>query len=385
MADISIYAYPDVDILVPPIAVNTSSQLRQEYEEKQALFIYQTSQVQQFLENQAHNIADALVNQLPRLRFYLPNAITSQTPQAVSIDLSVPSNMRQQHVNGRSFPLGHINLETSLHKRLSELERSPDRAIAISAQLIRHAIALYLIYDVLPAGHIVNYIAPEGEDIHSIPVADKRQTQSAITVAFDSTRQAEGDAQEIHGGLHIPYAQAAQRFYLPQWVAFNEQGDLLGNSIQEADAHIASMQRFLRILQTAIALAPYFVADETYQQKRYGMLGQFVNQGRLMASYHTKQIILTIQRFSAVHRLNRGLSLSLPYLDDQELSIKMLKLKIIPPGRIMFVPAFVVLAVRAEQTRVSQDMRLSSSTRRHLLNELSALEQSFMIMTDEIL
>ena len=35
-------------------------------------------------------------------------------------------------------------------------------------------------------------------------------------------------------------------------------------------------------------------------------------------------------------------------------TIKMLKLKIIPPGRIMFVPAFVVLAVRAEQTRVFQ-------------------------------
>jgi hypothetical protein len=383
MAEISIYAYPEVDILVPPIAVNTSSQLRQEYEGNQALFMSQTSPVQQFLENQAHNIADALVNQLPRLRFYLPDTITSQAPHDVAATLTVPNNMRQQKVNGRSNPLAKINLETSLNRRLFELERSSNRAIGMSAQLIRHAIALYLVHNVLPTGHIVNYIASEGEDIPSIPMADKRQTQSAIAAASDSTGQAGGNAQESRGGLHVPYVQGAQHFYIPQWVAFNEQGDLLVNSIQQAEANIASMQRFLRILQTAIALAPYFVADETYQQKRYGMLCQFVNQGRLLASYHTKQIIQTIQRFSATHRLNRGLSLSIPYLDDQELSIKMLKLKIIPPGRIMFVPAFVVLAVRSEQTRVSQDMRLSSSTRKHLLDELSALEQSFVTTTQE--
>ena len=59
------------------------------------------------------------------------------------------------------------------------------------------------------------------------------------------------------------------------------------------------------------------VADEDYQRKRYGMLGQLVNQGRALARYETDDIIRTIKERAAQHDLNRGLSLSLPYFDDQ--------------------------------------------------------------------
>ncbi len=51
---------------------------------------------------------------------------------------------------------------------------------------------------------------------------------------------------------------------------------------------------------------------------------------------------------------------------------------VIPAGRVMFVPAFVVLAVRAQGAKVAQDTRLSQSTRRHLLAELGILEQIFL-------
>jgi hypothetical protein len=43
----------------------------------------------------------------------------------------------------------------------------------------------------------------------------------------------------------------------------------------------------------------------------------------------------------------------------------------------MFIPAFVVRAVRQEEMKVSQDTRLSSSTRKHLLHLLDLLEQAF--------
>jgi hypothetical protein len=43
----------------------------------------------------------------------------------------------------------------------------------------------------------------------------------------------------------------------------------------------------------------------------------------------------------------------------------------------MFVPAFVVRAVRQEQVKVSQDTRLNPSTRNHLLHLLELLEQAF--------
>jgi hypothetical protein len=43
----------------------------------------------------------------------------------------------------------------------------------------------------------------------------------------------------------------------------------------------------------------------------------------------------------------------------------------------MFVPAFVVQAMREEQAKVAQDTRLSPSTRKHLLLELKMIEEAF--------
>ena len=42
---------------------------------------------------------------------------------------------------------------------------------------------------------------------------------------------------------------------------------------------LTSMQRFMEVLHLARGFAPYIVADEQYQQKRYGMLGQLVKSG----------------------------------------------------------------------------------------------------------
>jgi hypothetical protein len=119
------------------------------------------------------------------------------------------------------------------------------------------------------------------------------------------------------------------------------------------------------------------VADEQYQQKRYGMLGQLVNQGRALARYEAREIIATIKERAAQHDLNRGLSLSLPYFDDQELAMALEAFEVIPQGRIMFVPAFVVRAARAQQAKVADDTRLSLSTRKHLIQELELLEAAF--------
>jgi hypothetical protein len=53
--------------------------------------------------------------------------------------------------------------------------------------------------------------------------------------------------------------------------------------------------------------------------------------------------------------------------------------EVIPAGRIMFVPAFVVRAAREEQAKVAQDTRLSASTRKYLLAELNVLERAFEV------
>jgi hypothetical protein len=107
-------------------------------------------------------------------------------------------------------------------------------------------------------------------------------------------------------------------------------------------------------------------------------LGQLVNQGRALAQYETAEMIQTIQRRAAAHDLNRGLSLSLPYFDDQDLQLRTHDFEVIPAGRIMFVPAFVVRAARQQQAMVAQDTRLSLSTRKYLLIELETLEKAFL-------
>jgi hypothetical protein len=175
----------------------------------------------------------------------------------------------------------------------------------------------------------------------------------------------------------VPFVPFARKFFLPQWVAFDQNGDLLVKSVEEAKAHIKSMQRFMEVLFLAVALAPYVSADEEYAKKRYGMLGQLVNQGRALAIYQAKEIIARIKERADSGNLNRGLSLSLPYFDDQELRVDVTKFEVIPAGRIMFVPAFVVRAVRQEEMKVSQDTRYNPSTRKHLLHLLELLEQAF--------
>jgi hypothetical protein len=124
------------------------------------------------------------------------------------------------------------------------------------------------------------------------------------------------------------------------------------------------------------------VADEQYQRKRYGMLGQLVNQGRALARYQTRQIIETIQRRAAAGDLNRGLGLSLPYFDDQALEMKTYDFQVIPAGRIMFVPAMVLRACLQEEVKVAQDTRLSPSTRKYLLAEFEMLEVAFEEFSD---
>jgi hypothetical protein len=165
---------------------------------------------------------------------------------------------------------------------------------------------------------------------------------------------------------------------LPQWVAFDLDGRLLVGSVKEAEAHVQSMQNYVQVLHRASSLAPYMVACDEYQRKRYGILGQLINQGRALAGFKMGEIIQEIRQRAQNGSLNRGLSISMPYFDDQNLEMAELRLEVIPAGRIMFVPAFVVRASRGEQAKVSQDTRLNSSTRKHLLAQLKSLETAFL-------
>jgi hypothetical protein len=362
----------------PAISTNTVSQFRQDYLYYQVLFRIQQSMVQRFLETQAATMAEAIVAGLQQVRYSLPDSVVVRKLADSSETQTIANESREQAIGGLMERLTRTDLRNAVRSRLLELEQSSDKAISTSAMLIRHAIVMHLVYNMLPSGRRVQYALLDGDEIPSIPVQDVAAYSSAMTAASDAMIVEEDRGELGRGQLLVPYVEAARKFYLPQWVSFDDKGNLLAVNLNEAENQIASMHRYLSILHTAISLAPYMVADEEYQRKRYGILGQLVNQGRALAHFHVKEIIRTIQRRAATHDLDRGLSLSLPYFNDQTLMIEEYNFDVIPAGRVMFVPAFVVLAVRAQAAKVAQDTRLSQSTRRQILIELSSLEETFL-------
>jgi hypothetical protein len=353
----------------------TVSHLRQELDAWEGRLNTQPSMIRRFLEAQAASLAEALSQgALPnQLRFNLPDRIFTG---AAGQPVSVPADLREQVVGGLVERLTGSDISATLRQQLAELEQSPSRAAAVAAGLLRHAVARHMVHNLLPSGRTVNNVAIEGEEIPTLPEGDPPGLDSAITVAGDAI--AEEFAPEAgRGDLQVPYVPAARRFYLPQLVAFDDHGALLVKTVKEAESLINAIQRFLSVLHGAVSLAPYYVADDDYQRKRYGMLGQLINQGRALACHETGEIVRAIRQRAAKRDLNRGLSLSLPYFDDQLLLIRTLDFEVIPAARIVFLPAFVVRAAREEAAKVGQDTRLSPSTRKHLLNSLRALEAAF--------
>jgi hypothetical protein len=345
--------------------------LQQEYENQKNLFESQPAIVQRFLEGQAQFIADALVKKTTQARFSLPDRVVMQFSQnGKNSTVTISEGERQIRV--RSFVSGDVR--EALIQRLNELEKSADEGIAVSTGLLRYAAAMYLIHNLLPAGRTVTYRACADEQIPTIPVKDNSR-ESAITQGSDAIVE-EGN-QDERGEVQTPFVPAARRFFLPQWVAFDDEGRLLVGFVKEAEAYVQSMQRYVMILHRALSLAPYISANEEYQHKRYGILGQLINQGRALANFKTKEIISEIKERVEKQSLNRGLSVTLPYFDDQTLELDTSNIEIIPAGRIMFLPAFVVRAMRQEEVKVSQDTRLNQSTRKHLLHLLDLLEQAF--------
>jgi hypothetical protein len=355
-----------------------AERLSEDYQRQQALFSAQPAIVQRYLETQGKQIAQAVVDGESQVSFSLPDRVICTIENVDQPALvTIPQNQRTRSAGSFINRFRRVELHKELRHVFSELEQSPDRAISVAAGLLRHATVMYMVYQMLPAGRSVCYrLEDEDETIPTIPEEGSLEPGSAITASTDAIAE-EGASEEGRGDLLVPFVPYARRFFLPQWVAFDEDGSLIAKSVEEAEAHVKSMQRFMEVLFLAVALAPYISADDEYGKKRYGMLGQLVNQGRALAIYQVKEIIARIKQRVEAGSLNRGLRLSLPYFDDQELKIEKSDIEVIPSGRIMFVPAFVVRAVRQEEVKVSQDTRYNPSTRKHLLHLLDLLEQAF--------
>lgn len=351
--------------------------LHEEYELQKLLFETQPELIQHFIESQGKQLAEAISRNAGHIHFMLPDRVITEIMDGrVGSLIAVPSDQREQETGGVIDRLTRTETRAVLHQRLGELESSSRKSISTSAGLVRFATAYYMVHSMLPSGRTVKYSIVEREEIPSSPAEENEIVESAIEAATDVILEDKAN-ETSRGELQVPFPTDARRFFLPQWVAFGLSGNLLVNSESEAEAHLASMQRFVGVLHGAVSLAPYFVVDAEYQKKRYGMLGQLVNQGRALARYQTEGMIQIIKKRAAARDLNRGLSLSLPYFDDQLLCMQSHNFIVVPVGRIMFVPSFVVKAVCEEEAKVAQDTRFNASTRKYLLTELELLERAF--------
>ncbi len=102
-----------------------------------------------------------------------------------------------------------------------------------------------------------------------------------------------------------------------------------------------------------------------------------VARGRELAQAAADELIEELWRRAANHQLDRGVRLSFPYFDDRRQSLRWREFTVIPPGRIMFVPAFVVIAAEREIERVEADRQYTETTRRHLVELLGMLRHAF--------
>ena len=293
--------------------------LEEELEANIALFQKQPTIIQRFFEAQASQISDALIEHKSSLHFSLPdNIIKLNQGTGQEETLQIPMDFRHFVVGGFLSKLTGKDIKVDIRHKITELEHSQVEAVSLSGQILLYAIATHLVHNVLPSGKNVHYkVEGEDEQIASVPVSDD-EPESAITQASDAIIE-EGNDTKNRGELQVPYIPYARKFYLPQWVSLDANDQLIVGSLKEAEANIASMQQFIAILHLASSMTSYIIADKVYQSKRYGMLGQLVNQGRAICRFKIRQIINTIKTRASAGQLNRGLSLSIPYFDDQDL------------------------------------------------------------------
>ncbi len=356
---------------------NASSQLRWEFQNYQQLLQAQPAPIKQQLEAQAKLLSEALDHQAAHVHYYLPEAVYLPSVGLGYETRRLPARFRKQSIGGLTDRLVHRDTLTALLEQLSGLGNSPDPAVSNSAQLLRHALAMYVVRSYLPDGQDVQYHADADDDIPNVPVSWMERSHqlpySDVHAVAKQVAQAQGENANYSSG-----AAQANGFFLPQWIVVDDQQGLLVESTQKAESVIEAMERYIFMLNNAVCLAPYMVVDEEYQRKRYGMLGQLVNQGRALARYEVLQICETIQRRAATHALDRGFSLSLPYFNDQTLALELYDFDVIPSGRVMFVPSFVVLSVRAQGAKIIQEARFNRTTRLNLVKELYLIERTFL-------
>ncbi len=150
--------------------VSSTSLLRQEYEQAAQLFSVQPALTQRFIEAQARQMAEAIVQRTPQVRFTLPHT-GRRCSTIIGSRRRCPPVIASKLVGGSKIldRLARVDVHKLLRQRLAELEHDPQREVSISATLLRYATVIYMVHVMLPAGRSVKYEAVDGEEIPTLP------------------------------------------------------------------------------------------------------------------------------------------------------------------------------------------------------------------------
>jgi len=345
------------------------SQIRLEYENLQALFESQSPAVKRFINQQAELIIANLKQPQKTVQLVMPVQLTSSSGASVGIQAKA-TDLQRIHFSRR---LKRQENRALVMHALREMEVDSRPGVSDFSILLKLTVASDIIYKHLPDGRAIHYQAAEFGEIPSQPLGELPGSGPAIT---DHLLEPAAGTDAVLNDP-VPYVPYARLFFIPRWVALDDKDRLLTGSEQEAEALVASLQNAVALLEDAEAICPCIVADEAFQRKRAGLLGELVNQGCALARYFTRTIINSLHQLAGTGGLDRGLKLDLPYFDFTTLSMGNLPVEIFPASRIQFVPAFVVRAMQLTSKKIQQNPDMHTATRRHLTQQLIWLEDEF--------
>ncbi len=166
------------------------------------------------------------------------------------------------------------------------------------------------------------------------------------------------------------------------FAAFDDHGERLALSDTKADATIRHLCQYVEWLHVVERLYPGWTASDPYNEIYSTITGQLTEQGRALAHYYTVRLIDELMARWRRGEIARGLTLFIPYLDEQRYQMDTYKVVVVPNARIPFRPQFVVSACRVAQREVRLNPRLSQATRWQLISHLDQLIHAFEIRTE---
>ena len=335
-----------------------------ELENYQLLYNAQPAQIRNHLHQQGKQIVQDILDGLSWIQFSFPEYIylTDGVDSAWNKCWIAP-RYRQQQVGHRLLRHFHIDIIHALLERFDELQSSSHQAVVFCVRLLRFLMAKELLAT-LSNGEQIIRLSKENK----IPSLSQF-SDHLISLRISFLNSSSETMSRVDRSNQLDKISTDQVFT-------NDGLQKLHHSDDFPEIFL-ELEISLRLLEIAFVIEPSIIEDPTFKQNYEFVITQYKSEGQAYARYQTMEIIRTIRERAAQNALNRGLSLSLPYFDDQALELRSYDFEVIPAGRILFEPYFVVQAAEEAKSRVSAERSYSESTKEHLLAELDLIQKSF--------